>query len=144
MLSLLCTGTLLRNPERRTSAKGNAYATALLRVPTEGEDSLLVSLIAFDADAVAKLLALSKGDTLAVTGRAKLTEWTRDGEQRHGLSVTVERVLTAYEVEKKRARARGEGEDKPTTPSKPSASPVPPHEVGLANVAAMADDLPWR
>lgn len=41
MLSLLCAGTLLRDPERRTGAKGNSYATALLRVPTEGEDSVL-------------------------------------------------------------------------------------------------------
>lgn len=66
---------------------------------------MLVSIIAFNADAVAGLLALAKGDACAIAGRAKLTSWEKDGEQRHGLSVTADQVLTIYQIEKRRKRA---------------------------------------
>ena len=63
-------------------------------------------MIAFNADAVAGLLALQRGDSCAIAGRAKLTTWEKDGEQRHGLSVTADRVLTAYAAGKTRKAAR--------------------------------------
>jgi len=108
MLSILASGTLVRDPESRTSAAGKSYATAQLRVPTEGEAAVLVSVIAFSTTAVEALLAHAKGDTIAVTGRGKLTAWEKDGEQRHGLSVVVEGVLSAYQLEKRRSRAQGD------------------------------------
>lgn len=104
-LAILATGTLVRDPEPRQSRAGKPYATALLRVPTDGEEAVLVSLIAFTADAVDALLAHAKGDTVAVTGRGKLTTWEKDGERRHGLSVTVEGLLSPYQ---RRSRARGD------------------------------------
>ena len=106
MLSVLCTGTLVSDPKPRTSAAGKPFATALLRVPAEDSDALLVSVIAFAPDAVAAILTLSRGDSVAIAGRAKLSEWTKDGEVRHGLSVTADRVLTAYQAGKKRKGAR--------------------------------------
>ena len=57
MLSILATGTLVADPRRRTSATGKDYATASLRVPAEDAEAMLVSLIAFNADAVAVILA---------------------------------------------------------------------------------------
>ncbi len=107
-LAILATGTLVRDPEPRQSRAGKPYATALLRVPTDGEEAVLMSLIAFAADAVEALLAHAKGDSVAVTGRAKFTSWQKDGERRQGLSVTVEAVLSPYQLEKRRSRARGE------------------------------------
>lgn len=109
MLSVLCTGTLTADPQRRMSAKGSAFATGLMRCPVEGEDAVLVSVITFSASAIEALLALGKGDSIACTGRAKLTEWTnKDGEQRHGISVTVERIMSSYSLDKKRQVARAE------------------------------------
>lgn len=106
MMALLATGTLVSDPQRRQASNGNAYATALLRVPTE-EDSVLVSVIAFSQEACESLSKLRKGDALSVSGRAKLTAWTgRDGETRHGLSVVADKVLSAYEVRKKRTPRR--------------------------------------
>jgi single-stranded DNA-binding protein len=105
MLSVLCGGTLIGDPKSRTSATGKPYCTASLRVPAEDADPMLVSIIAFNADAVAALLVLTKGDFCAVAGRAKLTSWEKDGEQRHGLSVTADQVLTIYQIEKRRKRA---------------------------------------
>jgi single-stranded DNA-binding protein len=55
---------------------------------------------------VAALLALSKGDSCAIAGRGKLSEWTKDGEQKHGLSVIADKVLTVYQAGKLRGQAR--------------------------------------
>ncbi len=59
---------------------------------------------------MAALLALHKGDALAIAGRAKLSSWTKDGEEKHGLSVVADRVLSAYAAGKARKAAR-EAED---------------------------------
>jgi len=107
-LQVLASGTLVRDPEARTSQAGRRYATGLLRVPVDGDEAVLVSLIAFSQTAAEALLANAKGDSIAVTGRAKLTSWEKDGEQRHGLSVVVEGVLSPYQLEKRRSRARGD------------------------------------
>ena len=102
MIAILVTGTLAADPQRRQAANGNPFATALLRVPT-GEESALVSVIVFDPQACEDLLRLKKGDSVSITGRAKLTAWTgRDGETRHGLSVVAEQVMSAYQVGRKR------------------------------------------
>lgn len=106
MLTVLVSGTLTRDPVERTSAAGKPYVTALLRVPCEDADALLCSLIAFAPDAVRALMALAKGDSLAVAGRAKLNSWERDGEQQHGLSVVADRVLSAYQAGKVRRASR--------------------------------------
>lgn len=47
MLSVLASGTLLRDPQERASAAGRRYATGLLKTPTEGEEAPICSLIAF-------------------------------------------------------------------------------------------------
>ena len=105
MLNILATGTLVADPRRRTSAGGKDFATASMRVPAEDSEAMLVSIIAFNADAVAALLALVKGDACAVAGRAKLTSWEKDGAVHHGLSVTGDQVLSMYQIEKRRKRA---------------------------------------
>lgn len=105
MLSVLASGTLVSDPRARTTAAGKAYATAALRVACEDAEAMLVSVIAFDAGAVAALLALQKGDACAIAGRAKLTSWEKAGEQKHGLSVTADKVLTIYQIDKKRRQA---------------------------------------
>lgn len=106
MLSILASGTLVNDPVSRTSANGKSYCTCSLRVPAEDADAMLVSIIAFAADAVTAILALQRGDSVAIAGRAGLTSWEKDGEQRHGLSVVADKVLTAYAAGKARKAAR--------------------------------------
>ena len=107
MLSVLCSGSLVADPKSRTSATGKAYATASLRCPAEDSEAMLVSVIAFSADAVAAILALQRGDSCAIAGRGKLSQWTgQDGSEKHGLSVTADKVLTVYAAGKLRKGAR--------------------------------------
>lgn len=108
MLNILASGTLIADPTQRTTAAGKPFATASLRVPCEDSDAMMVSVITFAAEAVAALLALAKGDSCAIAGRAKLNSWEKDGEQKHGLSVVAERVMTAYQLDKQRKRASAE------------------------------------
>ena len=105
-LTVLATGTLVNDPQSRTSAAGKSFATALLRVPCEDAEPALVSLIAFSNDSVSALLAHSKGDSLSVAGRGKLTCWAgKDGQQAHGLGLVVDKALSAYMISKKRRDA---------------------------------------
>lgn len=108
MLNILASGILTADPVQRTGSKsGRDFCTASLRVPTDGGEAILCSLIAFDQDVVDALLAHVKTDTLAIAGRAKMNSCaSRDGEQQHGLSVVVERVMSVYQVGKQRRAAR--------------------------------------
>lgn len=110
MISVLVQGTLNAEPVRRTSSAGKPFATANVRAPAEGDEAVLCSVIAFDANAVEALLRLGKGDAVALAGTAKLSHWTsKDGTERTGLSITASKVMSAYLATKKR-RAEGEAQ----------------------------------
>ncbi len=107
MLSLLVAGRLVRDPQMRTGKNGKPYTTALIAVPVKAvsesdEDRVLVSVIAFGPAAEA-LAALAKGDDVSCAGNGRLSSWTKDGVECHGLAVTVYRVLTAYQRRKTQA-----------------------------------------
>ncbi len=75
-------GPLVSEPAGADNERpGKPYATCVMRVPCEDGEPMTVSAIAFNADAMAAFLALSKGDACAIAGRAKLTTWTKDGER---------------------------------------------------------------
>ena len=63
MLSVLATGTLVSDPKSRLSANGKSYATASMRVPAEDGEPMLISIITFNADSVAGVLAGLAGGT---------------------------------------------------------------------------------
>ncbi|MBL8303081.1 MAG: single-stranded DNA-binding protein [Ideonella sp.] len=90
-LHLFAAGELIRDPERRTSAKGADYVTALLKA---GEE--LLNLSAFDAALADRLAALRKGAALACSGRLQARPYTdRDGTTlRAGLGVVVSELMT--------------------------------------------------
>jgi single-stranded DNA-binding protein len=107
-LFILATGSLILDPKRHTSNGGNIFATATIRAATD-EGPALISAIAF-GDQVQALLSHRQGSAIAVSGRAKLTEWTgRDSKQNHGLSVVVEQIASASAARRADAdRRRGE------------------------------------
>jgi single-stranded DNA-binding protein len=85
---------LTADPVRRSTKNGQVYATARAVVPAiePGTVPVELNLVAFGAVAE-RLLALSAGAMVAVRGRLAGTTWAgRDGEQRHGLRLTVEEL----------------------------------------------------
>jgi single-stranded DNA-binding protein len=100
-IDALVTGHLVRDPVTRVGKSGNSFTTALLRATTGEEQQTLVSVIAFQ-EAGEKLSRLKSGDVAAVVGSAKLSSWEKAGETRHGLSVTVSSILSAYDVKRRR------------------------------------------
>ncbi len=107
MLNVLISGKLVRDPQTRVGKSGKPYTTALIAVPvravSEGdEDCVLVSVIAFGPAAEA-LAALANGDDVSCAGSGRLSSWTKDGVECHGLAVTAHRVLTAYQRRKTQA-----------------------------------------
>jgi hypothetical protein len=61
MISILASGTLINAPTERTSKAGNKFVTAQMKA-SDGDETNLVSLVAFDEAICKSLLALSKGD----------------------------------------------------------------------------------
>lgn len=145
-LDVLITGRLVKPAQERKAANGNAYCLAQVSVPTEGEESLLASCIAFSRSAVDALLVLDKGDAVAVAGKAKLSSWAgSDGTQKHGLNVTIEQVLTVYHVRRRRAAVVDDDEvPAPRRTRAPAAAPAQrtlPATTG--GMAEMSDDIPF-
>ena len=110
MIAALISGKLLADPEKRTASNGKSFTLARVAAAAEDGDCLC-SVIAFGSVAE-QLAALAKGDTVSITGRAKVTSWTgKDGEHKTGLSVTADALLTVYHQRRKRAAMAGEPEE---------------------------------
>ena len=125
MLSVLIEGTLIAAPVQRTSSKGTPFVTVQVRCSGDDGESILCSVIAFQASAIEALAALVGGDTVAVVGPAALSQWEKNGEHRVGLKVTATRVLSVYEAGMQRKVASQSQEREPRDGRAPG-SPSPP------------------
>ena len=106
MIDALVSGKLVRDPAVKTGASGKPFCSFLLSVHTGEDDTVVVSGIAF-ADVAEKVAKLKKGDAVAVVGPLKPTTWAdkASGEERHGLSVTAQALLSPYDVKRRRGTA---------------------------------------
>lgn len=111
MLNVLAQGSLVADPIERKTMAGKPFATGSLRVPCEDGEPVLISLITFRSAAIEALLALKKGDPLAVVGRAKLADWQKDGADHRGLNVVGDQVLTIYQAERRRQATTEQGDE---------------------------------
>jgi single-stranded DNA-binding protein len=105
MLDALLSGKLVRDPQIKTSSNGNQYIQFLMSVSNHGEaDTQIISGIGFDESVVERISKLKKGDSLAVAGSLKQTEWQdkATNETKRGLSVTANQSLSVYDINKKR------------------------------------------
>jgi hypothetical protein len=111
MIDALVTGKLYGQPEQRTSKNGKAFVVGKLLVSMGTEERVFASLIAFDENSCRALLALSEGETAAVSGELRFNLYqAKDGSTRILLDCTVHAVLTTYHVRRKR-QAMEEGPD---------------------------------
>ena len=143
MIRTMASGNLIADPVNRTSSKGNQYATFALRTG-DGDGAALVSGACFVEDGVAEILTLRKGDSLAVVGRGELKSWTsREGAQRHGLGVTVDRVLGLEEpaLRKRESNRKAVASTAPRHPELRPASQAYNRERPLDGIR---NDLPWE
>ena len=107
MISALITGSIVSEPKHGTSKSGTEWANCVVRVPcgkdkeTGDAESAFVQIACFGSEA-GKLARLTKGDSVSATGALKPTVYQKDGQERHGLSLTAQAILTAYGIAKKR------------------------------------------
>jgi len=108
MIDVLIRGRLVADPERKTTKAGKSYATARLSVTDRDGGEHLALATAFDEQALTALLALAKGDAVAVAGELSVGVWTPEGkEPRPSLRVLVHGVLSPYSVQRRREAASG-------------------------------------
>lgn len=103
MIDALVQGKLYGVPEQAIGKSGNSYTRAQVRVWTADGSSVLCGVIAFEEEAQGMLLALSNGDSVSLSGAAvpKVIRGA-DGEYRPGMDIVAHRVLTTFDVRRKR------------------------------------------
>ncbi len=103
MLDALINGKLIKSPELKTGQSGKYYCQFLLSVAIGEDKPVIVSGVAF-TETAEKIARLQKGDALSVVGSLKPSEWTdkATGVTKHGLSITANASLSAYDIKKRR------------------------------------------
>ena len=94
---------VLKKCQHLSAYGGKQYATCRVRAPASNGDSVIVSVIAFDAMAQ-KLQTLQEGDSVAIAGAMNPKAFTdkTTGEPRPSLDMVASQVMTAYQYTKRR------------------------------------------
>jgi len=110
VIDALIGGSIVGQPQEKTSGSGRTYVQCKLRVPA-GEDAVFVLVTAFDGEVRRALLAHASGDSIAVSGPMKLGIWTppNGGEARVNVSMVAHALVSAYSVKRRRAAVQGDG-----------------------------------
>jgi hypothetical protein len=103
MIDALVSGVIFQKPAERISATGKKFVVARVRAPTRGDEALLVGVIAFAPPALAALLALEAGDSVALSGELTVKTFVaKDGTTRPSVDLLAHLVTTAYHSNRKR------------------------------------------
>ncbi|MHB8788071.1 MAG: single-stranded DNA-binding protein [Thauera sp.] len=128
MIRALITGELRADPQQRTSKSGKPYALARLSVPMGDQGRVSCSVIAFEPEAVARLLQLRAGASVAAAGALKVGTFDgNDGTVRASLDMVADEIAS-------------------TTPRPKKPKPAPAHREHQGGAAAsdpFADDVDW-
>ena len=110
MIDALISGKLIQTPQLKTGKTGNPFAQFLLSVSVGEEKPVVVSGIAF-SETAEKIARLIKGDSLAVVGSLKPSEWNdkATGALKHGLSITANNSLSPYDIKKRKPATEAAG-----------------------------------
>jgi single-stranded DNA-binding protein len=127
VIDTLIGGNLLAKPVSRRTKADAEFATAKVRTSARNGETFFVNVVAFDAHAVTALLALDKGDSVALAGEATPIAWTaNDGTLRAGLDLVVHQILTEYHVARRRKAVR-----EPPATDLPFDDPLPEFAGGV-------------
>lgn len=95
MIRGLIVAELANTPQERTGKTGKPFAIARLSVPQGDDGRVYCSVIAFNDDAVARLLQLKAGASVALAGTLKAGVWqTRDGAWKPSLDLVADEVAS--------------------------------------------------
>lgn len=114
MIDALISGRIHRKPQQRRTGAGKPFATCTLRAATRDGAVIFVNVIAFEAQAVAAILALEDGDSIAIAGELTPKVYAPDGaEPRPTLDLLAHAVLTEYHVTRKRKTVQEQRAEQP-------------------------------
>lgn len=109
MIRALISGELVSNPQERTGKTGKAFALARVSVPQGDDGRVFCSVICFNDDAVARLLQLKAGASVALAGSLKVSTWqAKDGTSRPQLDLVADEVASTTPRPRK-PRTQGSG-----------------------------------
>jgi single-stranded DNA-binding protein len=110
MIDALISGKLIKEPIAKTGPSGKPYCQFMLSVSAGDPQPIVITGISF-GDVAERIAKLGKGDSIAVIGSLKPSEWTdkTTGETKHGLNITVSNALSPYDVKKRRPEALTDG-----------------------------------
>lgn len=115
MLAAIASGTLVRDPKSGTSASGTKWANTTIRANIgqnrEGESETAFIVVVCFNDVADRLARLAKGDAVSVQGPLKPTTYEKDGQERHGLEIIAQALLSPYDLKKKRSNGDAHHQD---------------------------------
>jgi single-stranded DNA-binding protein len=107
MISILCSGVVVRDPQSKETRTGSEYVTLLMSASTGGDQTQLVNVTAFDGEMCRMLGGLRKGDAVTVSGRVSLGVYEGQNGPQVSVQLTANRVMALAEGSAKpRSRAR--------------------------------------
>ena len=103
MIRALISGELVATPQERTGKTGRPFALARASVPQGEGERVFCSVIAFQDEAVARLLQLKAGASVALAGTLKASTWQgKDGTTRPALDLVADEVASTTPRPRKR------------------------------------------
>lgn len=128
MIRALIAGELRADPQQRMGKNGKPFALARVSVPMADQGRVSCSVIVFEAEAVARLLQLRAGASVAAAGTLKVGTFDgTDGATRASLDMVADEIAS-------------------TTPRPKKPKPAPAHRAHQGGAAAgdpFADDVDW-
>jgi single-stranded DNA-binding protein len=106
MISILCSGVVVRDPQTKETRTGNEYVSLLVSAPMGGDQSQLVNMTAFDGEVCRVLGGLRKGDAVTVSGRVCLSVYQGQNGPQVSVQLTANRVMALAEGSAKPPRLR--------------------------------------
>lgn len=99
MIEALVSGKVLAKPTQKEGKNKKPFVLARVTAQSHTDDSVTVSVIAFNEDAQETLLKLDKGDLVSIAGKATPKLWEDPkGEKHSSLDLVANRVLTVFDA----------------------------------------------
>lgn len=97
MIDGLVAGRVFAQAAERADKTGSTFVVCKVVATSNDGDSLMVNVIAFQAEVCAALLELNEGDSVALAGSLTPRVWSdKQGQARPSLDMVAQRILTAF------------------------------------------------